>query len=1407
MRGLMWFVGQLWQGGWPHSRWSALLCLFMLAPAGAATYTFPGSLPTGCLLSVPGVYNCGTVNLGTSDTVNITGSAVINFTGGFSIQGSQVNAGGSSSNLTLNVGTTFSASAGGRVVGRINAGAVSTTGAQTYTGNIAVTASAGTLSLGVGSSVTGNVSTVNGALGIGGSSTITGNVSSGAGDITIGSKSTVSGSVTSSTGLVLLTSGVAGNYTTVGSISTGDGVDVHSYSHVLGTTTGTYVSGGSYPWFDGAVTSTSTYISFADHATVNGALLAASYVYTGTYATIVGNITANGGQVDLAGHSNVTGNISGSSYVFLGDSSTVDGNATSGTLQVDLYGHSSVTGSVTANGTYVNFGIGSSAGGAVQAKTYVDLGTGGIAGGSVTSQTSYVNGDSLQVAGAISASTTVDVHSDGTFGGNITAGGDITIYNNNTVTGDVTSTGGHVFINDYNTLTGNVRASGYVKVDDHTVVNGDMTSTGSYAYISSHSTINGNVTASTTMTVLSTSSIQKCARSTGSGTMDLHSAPVGGGCCGPSGTCTKTCISGTPKPADCQTLHHMMVTTPASSGNNCSTTTATVSACQDSGCTPYTWGVSGNLTASGAGMTVNFPSGSAYSIPYGSASTVPGVGFSTVNTGNLTLGATASSPTASSSTTCSLGAVSTCSYPIGTSGCSTVHHLEITTSVSSGLTCAATVFTIKACGDGASPCTPYTSGVTGNLVLTGTGGSTTAFTIATGSSTTTLSKQITKAGTVTASISSPSPAPSNTPPTYCGMGVAASSGGSCSFTTATSALRFANLGNHMSDVQQTGVTLQAVKSTSDSTACVPAFTGSKSINFSCAYSNPTSGTKAVVVGASASVACGNNTAGTSQPLSLTFNGSGIATTTVQYADVGLVRLMASYTGTAGVDADTSGYVDFIAAPYSFAVTGWTTGSIRAGSSFSATVTARSYTGGTTPNFGRETTAEGATLSFVRAKPSGATAVNGSASGTLGAFSAGSATSSNLQWSEVGWGDVAAMLSSGNYLGSGVATTGGSSAGSVLCASEGGTCTLPSGATAMVQYGASGRIFTRTGVTGSVSCSNGVFGDPYVGAAKSCRYVVTSGAAPGATGAVGPFIPHHFDVGVANACSSAFTYSGQPFTVTLTARNAANGTTQNYDGTGVMTPVQAQTVTLSAATNAGLGGFDSGTNTVPLTAFTTGVGSATTPVFRFTNKLTAPASVSVRGVDVNGASSSGFAEANVDVRSGRLRLTNKFGSEKSSLGLVAQAQHWSGKTWVLNSLDSCTRVPVASVALGNYLSAQGGAASTWSTAVVADGNGKALSVSGGNGTLTLAAPTATNGRVPTGTVDVGLNLGIGVADLTCLATPRPNTTGANLSWLRSQFGSSNGCTGLTDFSRDPSARATFGVYAPEVKRIIHAVEAP
>ena len=860
-------------------------------------------------------------------------------------------------------------------------------------------------------------------------------------------------------------------------------------------------------------------------------------------------------------------------------------------------------------------------------------------------------------------------------------------------------------------------------------------------------------------------------------------------------------------------LHHLEVTTTASSGTTGTAVTYTIKACANADCsTLWTGGVTGNLSVSGAGLVVTYSNISgAFTIGAGSSSTT--LQATIVGVGNATVALNSISPAASYY--CGLGQAAASGNSCTFNSSLALHHLELTAASSTAVTCQPITYTVKACANAACS-SLYTAGVVGSLTVSGPASvsypSGQAFTIANGSSSTTISAWAKSTGTATAALSAVLPIATDASPTWCGMGAAAASGGSCAITMASSLLSF-NVPNHASEVSQS-VTVTAIKSNTDSSACLTAFASTtKNVTFACSYTNPNSGTRAVRVGGVA-LNAGNNAAaacdGSGRAVSLSFDASGVATTTVQYADVGQMNLSATYTG-AGSDAGLTmaGSDAFIATPYAFSVGGPAAGNIRAGNAFSGTVTAVNYAGAATPNFGLETVAEGATLSFVRTKPSGTGAVTGVFSGSLGAFTSGAASASNLRYTEVGRGDVAAVLTSGSYLGTG-AKVAGSTTGWANCAAEGGTCTLPTGATAYVAFGANGFRNIQTGVTGSVACTNAVFGDPIPGTAKTCDYLVTSGTSTGVDGVVGPFIPHNFTTEATNRCGGSapgsFTYSGQPFTAVVKARNLAGDITQNYDGSANTSPNHAKAVTLSAGTNGGTGSFTNAA--VAASSFTSGIATLTlTPAFTFTSKLTAPTSVTVRAVDTDSVTSSGFTEGGIALRSGRLKLFNAFGSERLQQTIAVQTQYWSSRAWVLNSADTysavdpdrvgCTHIPTGAVALSNYLDHKGAASGAWTTSVVAP-----VSISGGNGALTLSAPSPA-GSV--GSVDVAINLGALATDASCLAN-HPVTTGADRAWLRSRNGSTNSCNADNDNSaRDPSARATFGVFAPETQRTVFTRE--
>jgi MSHA biogenesis protein MshQ len=268
-----------------------------------------------------------------------------------------------------------------------------------------------------------------------------------------------------------------------------------------------------------------------------------------------------------------------------------------------------------------------------------------------------------------------------------------------------------------------------------------------------------------------------------------------------------------------------------------------------------------------------------------------------------------------------------------------------------------------------------------------------------------------------------------------------------------------------------------------------------------------------------------------------------------------------------------------------------------------------------------------------------------------------------------------------------------------------------------------------------------------------------------------FVPDSFNVTPTAKCG-AFTYAGQPFDAVITAVNAAGATTLNYDGSAVSAANRTANAVTVAALSGATGGSFGSSGAVAATAF--GDGTATsTLTYNLTNKLTAPNTVVLKATDPDVTDST---NPSMTFRSGRIKLSNAFGSESQPLQIPMQVQYWSGKSWVPASDDSCTTsslLPLSRINLGNLKSHQGIATTALSAATPS-----ALALTTGLGSITLAAP----GAKKTGTIDVTLDL---------------SATGANMPWLQSldvSCGANTVC--------NPKARATFGVYTPESQKTVN-----
>lgn len=337
-----------------------------------------------------------------------------------------------------------------------------------------------------------------------------------------------------------------------------------------------------------------------------------------------------------------------------------------------------------------------------------------------------------------------------------------------------------------------------------------------------------------------------------------------------------------------------------------------------------------------------------------------------------------------------------------------------------------------------------------------------------------------------------------------------------------------------------------------------------------------------------------------------------------------------------------------------------------------------------------------------------------------------------------------------------------------------------------------------------------------------KYAVTNylGAAglnvPILSDVIGRFIPDHFELsegtvtGKASCPSAPFTYMGEPFQLgfRLTAKNAAGATTENYAGTTFarLDPASAGWAPAQLGSNGsfGLGAFSGSTD---LSARMSWSSAASTGWVSGSNKISASVvfgrasggpdgpfnlTLGVAPRDLDGVSLKNTAMTLAgprapaaaqtrNMRFGRLRPFSAFVSGQNTVNMSLQTEYWSGKSWVISIDDNCTSLPTSSVTPTAYLDAKG-APTSGQVLGIATGP---VAFTGGRGVLALTKP----GGMNTGSVDLCFDLGAGTD---CVGTT------AGLGYLQWAMTGSGSYT-------DPTARATFGVYTPESRRVVHVRE--
>lgn len=707
-----------------------------------------------------------------------------------------------------------------------------------------------------------------------------------------------------------------------------------------------------------------------------------------------------------------------------------------------------------------------------------------------------------------------------------------------------------------------------------------------------------------------------------------------------------------------------------------------------------------------------------------------------------------------------------------------LHHLRIE---HDGLasTCAAEPIIVKACANAGCTAPHYTLGDVTNINLAPTGGtytwspgSTVSILAANGGISSGFTLVRTNSGTATLAISgAPIPAPIASFECY---NTATGLIGDCSLVFSSSSFSF-NVPDHVAETRQV-VTV---------TSCSGDFANTnRLVKFWSSYDDPVTGTlPGKVVAGSGNVDCvtGYAALGTAQAsataLTLAF-GSGAtpqATFSLCYPDVGGIRLDSRYDGSNTNTPKDNGVVIlgndlFVARPDHFTLSGIKRSSdgianpgavdasspvfVKAGDSlapaarFTATVAAKNARDIATPNFGREISPEGIEVTAGLVAPVGGNVglltCKGSAAdcvipGGPANFSGGATTVTDLAWNDVGISTLTPSLADGDYLGAGnaIGTTSGN---------------------------------------------------------------------------IGRFTPDHFITTVDSSgtllppCNN-FAYSGQPFgydptdlpTVTISAVTAVESgetVTQNYRGsfvklTNPITQIVMPAVT-SDSSNLGLDGVTPlaliWTPAPPtLTANDDGTLELTLNNDQFTylhnNNARIPPVISDIELKVTAISDSdGIVASDLpailnpigsEIRFGRIRLTNSYGSELLDLAMPLRAESIdaSGR-FVLNSDDTCSDLSLAlasvpgsgTVTAGDTCVQDSGAPGASGAGCVAPGPVARLFVeppSGGSFNLWLQAP----GGGKQGSIAV---------------------TATVANWLRFDW---NG-DGTLDH---PAARATFGIF--------------
>lgn len=491
---------------------------------------------------------------------------------------------------------------------------------------------------------------------------------------------------------------------------------------------------------------------------------------------------------------------------------------------------------------------------------------------------------------------------------------------------------------------------------------------------------------------------------------------------------------------------------------------------------------------------------------------------------------------------------------------------------------------------------------------------------------------------------------------------------------------FAPINTQIAGVANNNFILRAIRTDTNTGACVAQTTGSRSVNLAFECRNPVScisGQNVQINGVN--IRANNNNATINyQPVTLNFNASGVASIPFNYSDVGLIRLhvQLNLDGSATDPAITlygnSG--EFVVKPHTLAISTVTNltnvlnpgttnsgaGFVAAGEKFKVSVQSRNFSGNPTPNFGKENSPQINNVLLSASSlvyPAGAEMkplVNG------GSFSAGTPAgtfvNSDISWSQVGSIVISPTLE--NYLEQG-AVPNYAASGTVgrfyphryVLANTNpiNTCSINPSAVPLQQFHYMGRVFNAENV------------DPTTLGLQFTLNAVDASGKP-----VSNYDPDYKSdgnttvndaYGVATVDFSAFTAAQN-----LDVRLVNNAGAKIAPGTwvrGVMNVNQPQAQFGRLSTPDG-----------PFTNVRVGLAVKDC----LDKRLLAGANLTLDTTNSCSAPNNNAYElARFDARYGRLRLDDAFGPETANLPVNFYTEHWIGNRFVRNLNDNCTKI--------------------------------------------------------------------------------------------------------------------------------------